>query len=148
MSPSPPEMPRMSAAALLWLSDYVDAALAEGRRRELAAFERGRQAGHDQGRREYEAEETAAWRALLGRYRDTMRIPSFATLERKRYGAAGRQAWMIRLDGEPGTGRTPEEHRRRARLRGDPDPFHLPWGPQMVCTACKFWSLPCPEAAS
>lgn len=135
----------MSHEALLWVSDYVDALLAEGRRRELAAHERGRAVGHDEGRREYEAEETAAWRLLLGRYRETMRIPAFAELERRRFGPAGRQSWMIRLDGEPGMGRSPEEHRRRARRQGLPDPFHLRWGPGMKCTACHWWGLPCPD---
>jgi hypothetical protein len=145
MSPSPPEWPPMSPAALLFLSDYVDALLAESQRRERAAFERGRVVGHDQGRREVEAEEADAWRALLGDYRATMRIPAFAELERRRYGPAGRQSWMVRLDGEPGMGRTPAEHRRRARRRGEPDPFHRPHGPTMTCTACTWWGLPCPD---
>jgi hypothetical protein len=130
---------------LLFWSDYLDSVLAESRRRERAAFARGRVVGHDEGRRELEAEETALWRALLSRYKDLMRQPAFAELERRRFGPAGRQAWMIRRPGVEGLGRTPAEHRRRARLRGEPDPFHRPHGPAMACTACRHWGLTCPD---
>lgn len=151
------DIPPMSPAALLYLSDYVDQLLADSLRRERAAFERGRALGREEGRREYEVQETAAWRRLLDRYRDLMRSRSFAELDHKRYGRGGllvaghppdspgqrEQLEAARLP--PDAGRWPAEIRRRARLRGEKDPFHLRHGPDMTCTACAYWQLSCPD---
>jgi hypothetical protein len=147
----------MTPALALWVADL---SAAEDRYRAALvaeAFARGRETGRDEGRREYEAEETAAWRLLLGRYRDIIRSPAFAQIERRRYGPGGRESWIIRRPDSPeererlasaglppNAGRWPKDIRRRALRRGEPDPFHIRHGPQMECTACAWWGLPCP----
>lgn len=147
----------MTPAVALWVSDYVDTVLAVAAAREREAFARGREAGRAEGRAEAQAAELAAWRVLLDRYRDVIRAPSYAQLDRRRYGPGGRESWVIRrpdaageaerLDSarlHQGAGRWPKDIRRRAARRGDPDPFHMPRGANKECTACAWWGLPCP----
>lgn len=150
----PAQLPEgLTPAALLWVSDYVDALLAEGRRRERAAYLRGRDDGREEGRRELEAEDAERYRLMGERYRALMRVPAYARMEHRRYGRTGRPGWIIRRPGEappegaqlePGAGQWPRDLRRRARLAAEPDPFHLEWGPAMTCTACAYHGLPCP----
>jgi hypothetical protein len=141
--------PGMTPGVAVWVAELVAAETAYRLRLAREAFAAGRALGRREGRAEEAAEEAARWRVLLGAYGDTMRLPPHAELERRRYGTAGRQSWMVRRDGEPGPGRTPREMRRRARRAGLPDPFHRPVGPAMACTACAHWGLDCPpEEAS
>jgi hypothetical protein len=45
----------------------------------------------------------------------------------------------------PDDGLWPKDLRRRARRRGDRDPFHIRHGPDMTCTACAYWGMSCPD---
>jgi hypothetical protein len=53
------------------------------------AFEAGRKFGHDEGRREYEAQETEAWRRILQPFSQDR--PFFQELEERRWGPGGRE---------------------------------------------------------
>jgi hypothetical protein len=64
-------------------------------RRELAAerrgFDRGRAAGWRQGRESAHAEMAAAWRPVAERVRSLAGSPTWAELEARRWGPAGRE---------------------------------------------------------
>jgi hypothetical protein len=73
----------------LELSDERDQQERLREKAEREAFQAGRRLGHDEGRREYEAQETEAWRRILEPFAHDR--PFFHELEERRWGPDGRE---------------------------------------------------------
>lgn len=74
---------------LLELSDERDQQDRLREKVEREAFQAGRRRGHDEGRREYEAQETEAWRRILQPFSQDR--PTFQEVEERRWGPGGRE---------------------------------------------------------